>query len=449
MAKTEDLRMLALDSLLEMQKNETPCHIYIRNVLEAHGYLSVREKNFYRRLTEGTLENRIKLDHVIDIFAKTKTKKMKPMIREILRMGTYQILYMNSVPDRAAVNESVKLAQKRGFYSLKGFVNGILRSISREKDRISFPGRENFTEYISVNYSIPEFLAERWIREFGPEKTEIMAKAFLEVPPLSVRIRRNQSQVIKEMENAGITVVKGPWLPYAFILKGASSVAELEPFRRGDITVQDVSSMLAVEAAGIREGMNILDLCAAPGGKTILAADMLNGTGQVISRDLTESKTMLIGENLMRCGTSNVRVEVRDAAIPDEELFGWADVVIADQPCSGLGVIGRKPDIKYYADQRRIDALSALQKDILKNAVRYLKKDGVLIYSTCTVTEEENLHNVQWIKENLPVRAGDLTEYMPEKLRKEPSLKEGYLQLLPGVYPCDGFFISRFILKNG
>ena len=446
MANTENLRMLALDSLLEMQKNEIPCHIYIRNVLDAHSYLSLQERSFYKRLTEGTLEYRIQLDYVINQFAKTKTNKMKPMIREILRLGAYQILYMNAIPDSAAVNEAVKLAQKRGFASLKGFVNGVLRNVSRKKEELVFPDKSNPSEYIQIRYALPQYLADRWISGFGLEKTEIIAASFLEAAALSVRIRSEQpEETVKSLREAGIRVKKSPWLSYAYTLEKAAGLTETEAFLGGELVVQDVSSMLSVEAAAIKEGDLVLDLCAAPGGKSLLVADKLQGSGRVIARDLTENKALLIEENVMRCGLENVQIEVADATLPDESLFGRADVVIADLPCSGLGVIGRKADIKYYTSQEKINALAALQKDILKNAVLYLKPGGVLIFSTCTIAAEENEKNVAWIKENLPLKAEDLTDFMPAALQQEPTLKEGYLQLLPGIHPCDGFFISRFV----
>ena len=222
-------------------------------------------------------------------------------------------------------------------------------------------------------------------------------------------------------------------------------MTELTAFKNGSIAVQDVSSMLCVEAAGIRNGDKVIDVCAAPGGKSVFAADKAENNGEVIARDISEKKLRLIKENAERCGIKNMRIELWDAAIPDNRLNEYADVVIVDAPCSGYGVIGKKPDIKYGASEDKQNALAAIQRKILKTASAYVKKGGRLVYSTCTVSKQENEEIVAEFLKNSDFEVVDFTENIPKELaEKKTTVKSGYMQLLPGIDGCDGFFIAVF-----
>lgn len=446
-----DTRMVALELLQEILENKEYSHIAVGNALNKVQYLPKVERAFINRLVDGTVENQIRLDYIINQFSSVKTGKMKAVIRNILRMGVYQLVFMDSVPDSATCNEGVKLAQKKGFYNLKGFVNGVLRNIARKKEQIVYPDREkNAAEYLSVYYSMPLWIVERWMEEYGEETTEKILKAFLEEHPTTIRClswNTEQEGVLDSLREQGVTVKKAPYLPYAWYISDYGHLAGLEAFARGKIVVQDVSSMLAGEIAHPAPGDKVIDLCAAPGGKSIHVADQLKGTGQVESRDLSDYKVDLIRENIERTGLKNIKAVRRDATVMEKEDVGTADLILADLPCSGLGVIGRKSDIKYRIDPDKISELAQLQKTILHNAASYVKPGGTLIYSTCTITKEENVDNLKWFLENYPYELESLDPYLDEKLQSETT-RQGYLQLLPGIHQADGFFMARLIRKQ-
>ena len=294
---------------------------------------------------------------------------------------------------------------------------------------------------------MPQFLVDRLMEVYDKETVESILKAFLCEKPVSVRIKESLSNerkeaIILEMQNAGIEVVKHPYLSYAYELKKAEGLNNIDSFIEGEFTVQDVSSMLVAECAGIRENMTVLDLCAAPGGKSMHIAEKLNGTGKVYSFDVSERKTEYIEENIERLGYHNVEVAVNDGTVFNETLIEKGDVVIADVPCSGIGVIGKKCDIKYRINEEEISNIVSLQKKIMENAWKYVKKGGTLIYSTCTISRDENEEMVKWLTQNTPLKLESLDAYLPTTLLSDTT-KEGYLQLLPGIHECDGFFIAR------
>ena len=449
-------RQIVLDILVEMESIENRKFSTIKRVLDHYDYLDARSKSFIKYLAGGTVERKITLDYCIGKFSKTPIKKMAVKILCILRMGIYQILFMNSVPDSAAVNESVKLAEKNGFFGLKAFVNGVLRNIARNKDSIEWPKPGTTTEsrakYLSVMYSEPQWLAARWIEQYGAETTRDIFKFFLETRPITIRFsRRYDTQMLKNLlsemkkaNNGKIVMKVNDLLPYAMDLLHTDNIRYLPGFDDGAFFVQDVSSMLVCELAGIKPGNTVIDVCAAPGGKSLHASDKLKGTGKVISRDISENKCMIIRENVMRMKAQNITVETFDAEKHDPELVSKADVLLCDLPCSGLGIIGRKPDIKMNTDEDAISNLQEEQRKILSSVWNYVKPGGFMIYSTCTVTKEENEDNVKWILDNLPFEAVDLSEKMPEKMKDIPTIADGYIQILPGKYGTDGFFIAKF-----
>ena len=441
MTNSENLRDIVCDLLMEIEKSGTPSHVAIRRMLQKYQYLGNSERRFITRLTKGTLERRETLDWMINRFSSVKTKKMKPVIRTILRMSVYQMQYMDSVPVSAICNEAVKLAKKRGFKSLSGFVNGILRNMDREPEKLVLP-KDN----LSVIYSQPEWLVEEWIQTYGKEKTKSMFEYFLQEQPLTVRVCQNRVSIEEfkqRMEDQGILAVQNPWVPEAFELKGYDYLGALPEFNDGLCTVQDVSSMFVAKAAGVHPSDQVIDVCAAPGGKSIQISEMLGDHGQIVSRDLTWEKVELIEENIARLGAEHIQTECQDALVFVPEDKEKADIVIADLPCSGLGVIGRKADIKYRVTKEDIVSLSKLQRDILNVVSEYVKPNGTLIYSTCTVNMEENQKNAVWFENNYPFQLESLSGRIPEEICPDTA-KKGYVQLLPGEYGTDGFFIARF-----
>lgn len=455
-----NIRELILDMLMEMEKENIYSNILIRNVLDKYDYLPSKDKAFVKRVTEGVLERRIQIDYIIDAFSKIPVEKMKPLIRNLLRMSVYQLLFMDSVPDAAVCNEAVKLAAKRKFQSLKGFVNGVLRNIARWKEAQTdevpktffYPDKkEHPLEYLSVAYSMPECFVKDWVKDYGMERTEKMLRAMLEIHPVTVRLKESLSMeekeaLLGEMEKKGIKADSHPYLPYAYRLTHVDGVRNIPGFDRGLFAVQDVSSMLCVECAGIEEGSFVVDVCAAPGGKSLHGAEKAGTAGHVLARDISPDKVALIEENARRQGIGNIKTEVFDALQYDAALEEKADVVLADVPCSGLGILGRKRDIKYNVTREMLSELPAVQRDILGTVWRYVKRGGILVYSTCTVRKEENEDNVKWFLKHFPFIPEDISGkvgHIPET----GTAAEGYLQLLPGIHETDGFFIGVFRRK--
>lgn len=450
--RTVNIREVSLEALLEILERKALSHLVISQALKKYQYLDKQDRAFFSRLTEGTLERLITLDYVLEQFSSVPVKKMKPVIRTILRMGAYQLLYMDSVPDSAACNESVRLAEKKGFRSLKGFVNGVLRGIAREKDRVS----DETAMSLSVRYSTPEWIVEMWTACYGKETAERMLKASFEEKKITVRCNLNRASkkdIIDMLKREQVTVEECSYPSYALALSDYDYLESLTAFTEGYISVQDISSMMAAEAASVQENDRVLDVCAAPGGKSLHLAEKLKGTGLVEARDLTEYKTALIEENIARTRLENIRTRVWDAREFDGEWEQKADVVLADLPCSGLGVIGRKNDLKYRITEEACKELAVLQRQILNTVSRYVRPGGTLIYSTCTVNPGENQENVKWLTENLPFETESLLPYLPEALKAEMTeeagkeAESGSMTFLQGVYPTDGFFLARLKRK--
>ncbi|MCD7980847.1 MAG: 16S rRNA (cytosine(967)-C(5))-methyltransferase RsmB [Clostridiales bacterium] len=422
-------RNLVLDILLAVDRDGEFLHIVLRNVLDKYRYLPRRDRAFIRRVSEGTVERQIELDYMIDLFSRTTVNKMKPVIRAILRSAVYQLKYMDSVPDSAVCNEAVRLAKKRGFSGLQGFVNGVLRTICRERNNICYPSlQEEPVRALSVRYSVPEWMAERFLKTYGAERSRSIFESFLEKRDVCVRVdvsRMSPDEARISLESQGIRVRPHPMLPYAFRINGYDVLDEIPEFASGILYAQDASSMMVAELARPGEGDFVLDVCAAPGGKSLHIAQMMRGTGMVEARDLTEYKVELIRENIRRCRVENMRAVCRDVLVFDSEMAGRADFVIADLPCSGLGVIGHRPDIKYRMTEDKIRELSELQRRMLGVVRRYVRPGGTLMYSTCTVTAEENSQNTAWFLGEYPeFRLVSEHQYLPD---------EG----------CDGFYIAK------
>lgn len=467
-----DIRRLAMDILLDVEQNKKFLKDALHTTLRRYQYIGKQERAFLTRLCEGTVERQIYLDYVIDTFSKTKVHKCKPVIRVILRMAVYQICFMDSVPPEAAVNEAVKLARKKGFHQLTGFVNGVLRSVVRGRDNVKLPDKEkDKVLYLSILYSMPVWLVEYLLTYYNHDMVEGMFQAFLEDRGTCIRVNRSKchvTRVVDAIREKDIGVEVLPYVENGLRISGYNYMLRVPGFKEGHFTVQDVSSMLVGEVLAPEAGSVVIDMCAAPGGKTLDAADRLlaeepeslqgekllteetntgaHDAGQqkgcVIARDVSREKLLLIEENLERTGFDNVTTAIGDGTVLDETMLGKADYVICDVPCSGIGVIGRKQEIKYRLTREQLDELVVLQRKILENAWQYLKVGGSMIFCTCTVNPKENEENFRWLSESFPLEAESLDVYLPEILRNEDT-KRGYLTLIPGDYKGDGFFISR------
>ncbi|TCT16945.1 16S rRNA (cytosine967-C5)-methyltransferase [Natranaerovirga pectinivora] len=439
-----NLRLMALSVLDEIIKDNRFSHKVLNQVLKNHQELKKQERAFITRLVEGTLENLIYLDYVINQFSKTKTSKMKTTICNILRLSVYQLMFMESVPDSAVCNEAVKLAKKRGFVKLSGFVNGVLRNIARSIDNISLPSEEkNPIEYLSVLYSFPEWIIKIWLEEYEYEVVKEICIASNSIPETTIRCNKTKispTELKERLVKEGVNVKEGQFLDYGFNISNYDYLGKLDTFNKGYFQVQDESSMLVGEVADPKKGDLVIDVCAAPGGKSTHIAELC-GECHVVSRDLTYDKTELINENVRRLNLTNIKVEKFDALELDENLIGKADIILADLPCSGLGIIRKKPDIKYNANENQITSLIELQRNILKVIQEYLKPGGILVFSTCTINKRENEDNVKWLIENLNFEIEDARAFLPEVLRDERH--KGCIQILPHQFNTDGFFIAR------
>ena len=383
-------------------------------------------QGFVRELVYGVLENKMLLDYYIDQLVKTGAKSLKPSDRTLLRMGIYQLGYMDSVPEYAAVNESVVLA-KRYCHGRSGFINGVLRGYLAKRNELKLPDREkDEIAYLSVKYSYEPWIIELWVDEYGVEFTEELLAAGNETPQNTIRI--NWLRVVKEdlvakLEADGFEVTNGEVCQNALHVKG-SGLLDTEMYKHGLFSVQDESSMLVAEKMDPKHGETIMDVCAAPGGKTMAIAERMNNTGRIISSDVYRRKLDLIDREAHRLGIRNVETRAWDATRVDSAMIGKADRVLVDAPCSGLGVLRRKPEIKYKEKTDEMDLLPKKQLDILSASAQYVKVGGTLVYSTCTINPYENQRVVE------------------KFLKKNGRFKiQESIQLLPNEHNTDGFFI--------
>ena len=447
-------REVVLDMLLSLREGKLS-HTILKDTLDSYLYLDKSSRGFITRLYEGTIEKRLYLDFIIDGYSKTPVKKMKPIIMLLLEMAVYQIFFMDRVPDSAVINEAVKLAKKRGLTGLSGFVNGVLRNIARNKENIALPDKnKDLIQYLEIKYSTPKAVVEHFINDYGSEKTEEILEAFEEKRPLVARATKNREELIKKLDAEGVRVSTDTIFPESVRILELDSLSYLESFEEGDFVIQDESSQFIGKIVGLPKGARVLDLCAAPGGKSLLFAEM-EEVDEIISCDISESKTELIEENVRRIGVSKIKTKVNDASLYNPDFLEGFDLVICDLPCSGLGVMGRKRDIKYNVTEDKIRELAKLQKKILENAVRYVKKGGRLIYSTCTMTKAENEENFTFISEFKGFSAVDFSDKIRgyvdrykdgERLVNEA--KKGFIRLFPGELGTDGFFISEFMREE-
>ncbi|MBQ8797410.1 MAG: 16S rRNA (cytosine(967)-C(5))-methyltransferase RsmB [Oscillospiraceae bacterium] len=401
----------------------------------SHDNLDKREAALASRLCYGVLQNRGKLDFYLKQLLTGKIKDLHPAVRDILHLGLYQLYEMDKIPESAAVNESVTLAKKycRKVRSAPGLVNGVLRNAARTKGTLQEPAE------LCDRYSHPQKLIDLFTAYVGKERLEGMLAANNAVPPTVVQVntlRTTAAELQAELEGSGITAQPHQWLPDCLVLTGTGDMEKISAFQKGLFYVQDAAAKLSVSCARIPKGAKVLDCCAAPGGKSFAAA--IAGAGEVTSCDVHDHKVGLLEKGAERLGLTAVTAKQQDATVFVPEWEETMDVVIADVPCSGYGIIRKKPDIR-YKDPDTMQDLPKLQLAILQNQARYVKPGGVLLYSTCTLVRKENEGVVErFLKEN--------PNFSTEKLTLPPLFPEnttGMLTLVPGEYDTDGFFICR------
>lgn len=376
-------REATLKALYEIEYNGAYSNMAVKNTLK-NSDMSERDKALFTALVYGVSDKKITLDYYISKFSKIKLKKISKYILLILRMGVFQLVFTDKIPQSAAVNESVKLAKRYGHGASAGFVNGVLRNVSKCGE-IGYPKEKD--EYLSVKYSFPLWLCRKWTEEFGFEFTENMMRSFGESKPITLRantLKTTNEELVKKLSDLGINAE----IQDGAVVTGGFDIEKNTLYKEGYFTPQDTAAMKTAEILAPKPGGMVIDMCAAPGGKTTHIAEIMKNSGRILAFDIYNHKTELVKKNAERLGIDIIKTDVRDAAEFDKSLSGIADCILCDVPCSGLGIIGRKPDIKQNED--RSPELCKIQAKILENACIYLKEGGVIVYSTCTVEKAEN-----------------------------------------------------------
>lgn len=449
MAK-KSARDIAHEALYTVLHDGAFSNIALNRVLEKYQPEKI-DRGFITEIVYGTLRTLNTLDWILNQYLKKPVDSLPERIKNILRMGVYQLIYMEKVPDSAACNESANLARLHGHAGTVKLVNGVLRNIARNKQDIRFPDIEKDpVRGIALKYFHPEWLVSRFIKEYGPDGAEEFCRANNVVPPNSIRtntLKITRDKLKDILADEGISSSEGRFAPETLVIEGFKSIGSITAHKSGLFMVQDESSTLVGRALSPKEGSFVIDACSAPGGKSTHMAQLMNNVGRIISADIHPHKMDLIAENAKRLGVSIIEPVVLDAVRLHDNYADKADFILVDAPCSGLGVLRRRPEIRWRKTEDQIEELSLLQKQILDSAARCLKSGGILVYSTCTVTHEENIDVMNdFLRTHKEFKADSLKGVLPESLSGVPgseTLTKGFIQFLPHVHGTDGFFIAR------
>lgn len=446
--QNKSIREFIVTLLTDIEKDESYVQLVLKNELDT---LESKDKAFANEVIYGTIKYQLKLDYIINQFSKTPVRKMKPFIRNLMRMSVYQLFYLDKVPHSAVINEAVKIIHKRKMSNLSGFVNGVLRNIARNEEGITYPDPKKETiKYLSVMYSIPEWIVGKWLNTYGMEQTEAILGALNERAQVSIRynpLKGSKESFLEALKEDGIALLEDGMLDESYYVHVPNGIHKSKAFQEGRFTVQDESAMLVGRVLNPSEGDRVLDMCSAPGGKTTHIAELMNNKGEVIGADVHEHKINIITKHAQRMGASCITATLQDGTIFRKEWENSFDKVLLDVPCSGLGIIKRKPDIRYRKTAEDLKSISALQQQLLENAIKYLKVGGTLVYSTCTLTQEENEDRVKEAVEKYGLELSPIESYLPDCLKSYVK-DNAYIQILPFVKGTDGFFIARFEKKR-
>lgn len=441
-------REIAVYALIDILDKESYNNLTLKKVFNDNKEISNEDKAFITEIVNGTLRNIIFIDYIIENFSNIKIKKMKPLILNILRISVYQIKFMKRVPVSAVCNEAVLFTKKKKFNGLSGFVNGILRNISREINNISLPNeKKEPVKFLSIRYSYKSWIIEKWLKEMEYGKVKAICEINTLPPKVSICVNTNKTtrdKLKNILEKEGMVVEYGKISKNALYISRTKNIAESKAFKKGFFHIMDESSMISVEVLDPKEGETIVDVCAAPGGKSFYTSYLMNNNGKIFSRDIHKHKIDLIKNSIERLNISIIEAQNLDATIFYKEYENIADKVIMDVPCSGFGILRKKPDIKYTKTEQDIENLVKLQRRILTSCAKYVKKGGILLYSTCTIFKEENLDNVLWFCENFGYEFCqiDLKQVYKNGI-KIKGIEKGYINILPTMFETDGFFIAK------
>ena len=435
-------RKTALNALVKINTQQAYSNIELNNVIKK-SELNTLDASFCSALVYGVLERRITLDYIISTYSKLPLQKINSTVLEILRMGVYQIIFMDKVPNSASVNESVKLARLKKQDSATGFINGILRTITRDKNPFRLPDKKDKLKYLSVKYSLPENIIKLWISSYGESVAIKTIEATIGRPPIAIRVNTNlcnKEQLCNKLEPEDIDVKDVPFLKNGLWLSQTGAIEELSAFKTGLFFVQDTASQLMCEMIKPRVNQVITDVCSAPGGKSFNLSLQLKNTGKVYAYDMFEHKIELINKTAKRLKVKNIEARIRDAQ--KSPTGTKSNVVLCDVPCSGLGIIRRKPEIRYKEDLG-IENLPAIQYEILCNSKKLVDKGGILVYSTCTLNPQEN----NKIASKFLAENKDFVQYkldLPKAVKRTIKEEENEITLFPFENNTDGFYISMF-----
>ena len=430
-------REAALKALAAARKSGAWSEIYLKNLMQ-DGVLTGREAGLAYRICMGVLQNKTLCAYLIDSVSTIRLEKMQPMVADILLLSAYQLLLMDRIPPHAAVSEGVELCKKYGGARASGLVNAVLRRIAAMRGK-PFEIRETGAKRLSILYSHPQWLVEMYMQRLGEDGCAALLAASNAPCPADLQVntlKADTAAVQQALAAQGVDTCVHPWLPDCLCAVDFGNLTELSAFQNGQIYVQDAAARLAIRAAALRPGMRVIDGCAAPGGKSFSAAVDMRNTGHILSCDLHGKKLGQIASGAQRLGITIIETRAADGRVPASELVNTADAVLADVPCSGLGVIRKKPDIR-WKDPVPLQALPDIQLAILKNLSTYVKPGGTLLYSTCTVLQRENEDVVRAFLSDAPF------ETVPLNLPGGISAPDGMVTLWPHIHGTDGFFICK------
>ncbi|WP_209122434.1 16S rRNA (cytosine(967)-C(5))-methyltransferase RsmB [Alkalihalobacillus sp. BA299] len=446
--KPKTIREVALDVLLQIEKNQAYSNLLLNQTVNKAS-LDPRDVGLLTEIVYGTVQRRDTLDYYLEPFIKKGVKNLNDWVRVLLQLSLYQMVYLDRVPDRAIVHEAVTIAKRRGHQGISGMINGVLRNVRRQELR-SFDEIKDETTRLAIATSHPVWLVKRLVKQYGVEEAEQICLTNLQPPQVTVRVNQTLASVeeaIDLLQEDGVEVKRGHLSEDALIIKKGNAT-HTQAFKSGIITIQDESSMLVARALDPVKGMDVLDCCAAPGGKSTHLAERMKDKGRVIALDLHEHKVKLIDQLSNRLQLNSVQGQVMDARQASKHFEKASfDAILVDAPCSGLGVIRRKPDIKWTKNAKDIEAIQKIQKEILSAVVPLLKKGGRLVYSTCTIDRTENDKIVQWfLKEHHEfIMDPSVIERLPHHISEKAKIEEGSLTILPHHFNTDGFFITAML----
>lgn len=440
--KDKNIRKMALNILDHLEETDGYSNLVVNKLVHKED-ISYKDKRFISNLVYGVLENRIFLDYIIRKYSSIRLKKIQGSTLNILRMGAYQLIFLDKVPDSAAVNESVNLVKKANPRS-SGFVNGILRSMVREKDRLPIPKREDdLIEHLSVKYSHAKWIVEKFTSDFGGEFTEEILKANNNKPLMNIRtntLKISRENLIKRLEELGMIVSPSKYNNSGIIVNSFDeSIVNIDLYKEGYFIIQDNGSMLITEILDPKAGEKVLDVCSAPGGKTTHMAELMSNEGVIIARDVYDHKLELVNNSAKRLGISIIKTESHDGRLYKELDQASYDKILLDAPCSGFGIIRRKPEIKYNKSLDDLLSLADLQYEMLEVNSKYLKVGGEMIYSTCSINKEENDQVVEkFVKEHDDFEIVDISDKIStiDVERKTITLYQSFNE-------TDGYFICK------